>query len=223
MFTEIFPEFIKLIIYNIDILNEEKDKIIVVKPRPKPEEQEKENNKMLNTDKILSNYKNLRKNQIDGITKTIKQNFITGCHNQIMGSGKTILELLHIDVHYNHILNKTLKNGPVYLFASSRINILKDIFFNDTKKEDFKKYNINLENYNIIDLVYGHLNTIGYSNTKPNIVVVNIQYLKNIFENEICFKKLVEKLKMVIFDECHNISAPSTFDFMNNIKKKIFL
>lgn len=227
-FNEIFPEFIKLLINNKDILD--KDKIIIVKPRPKPEVDnfddnidfnesiENENIKMLNTDKILSKYKNLRKNQIIGITNTIKQNFTTGCHNQIMGSGKTVLELLHIDVHNNYFLQETLKNSSNYLFVSSRINILKNIFFDE--KSEFWKYGIDLENYNIVDLVYGNLNLNNYSSSKPNIIVVNIQYLKNIFENTNYYNKLVDKLKLVIFDECHNISAPTVFEFMNNIKEK---
>ena len=219
-FNKIFPEFIKLLIDNKDILD--KDKIIIVKPRKKLEDDEPEEfkedktKKNFNTDKILLNYKNLRKNQIIGITNTIKQNFITGCHNQIMGSGKTILELLHIDVHNNYILDKTLKNNSNYLFVSSRINILKNIFFDG--KSEFGKYGINLQNYNIVDLVYGNLNLNNYSSTKPNIVVVNIQYLKNIFENTNYYNKLVDKLRLVIFDECHNISAPSVFEFMKNIK-----
>jgi len=182
-------------------------------------------NNNIDKTKILKHYKNLRKNQILGLQNSINNiknnNFTTGCHNHIMGSGKTILELIHIDAH-NTFLN--IPKKPVnYLFISSRINILKNIFFNKKKTDEFKKYNFNIENYNLIDLVYGNIDTkIKFSNNNSNIsniIVANIQYLKIIKDNKKYFRELVNNLKLVIFDECHNISAPNTYTFLNEIHK----
>ena len=72
-----------------------------------------------------------------------------------MGSGKTIMELLHIDIHYKYFSNN--KIDPIYLFVSSMINILKDIFFNELKSNEFKKYGFDKNLYNIVDLVNSHL------------------------------------------------------------------
>jgi superfamily II DNA or RNA helicase len=169
---------------------------------------------------FLLNYKNLRSNQIDGITKTYYQNFTTGVHNHIMGSGKTVMELLHIDVFFNYYLDKSMVEGALCLFISSRINILNKIFFEDTDSNDYEKYGIHLNKYKIINYVTDDiLNPKNiFSNKKANIVVCNIQYLKNIQENKI-FKEIIKKTKLIIFDECHNISAPTTYKFINEFKK----
>jgi len=240
-YNEIFPEFIRLLIDNIDILNEERAKNIVVKPKPacsnKYDSESDTESKLkvecetelasclkqdLDSDLILSKYPNLRKNQIMGLSNTIQEGFITGCHNHIMGSGKTIMELIHIDAHCNFILDKNLINGSIYMFVSSRINILKDIFFNNGKREEYKKYGFDVEKYKIIDLVNGNFldKKNKLSESKPNIIACNIQYLQALLTDTDNFKIIINKLKLIIFDESHNISAPNTYKFMKLVKTK---
>jgi superfamily II DNA or RNA helicase len=225
-FNKIFPQLVNLLIANVDKLDSDKEKyneVIVAKPIPVflPSESNINNKNDELLKRILTFYKNLRRNQIAGLDKTIKQNYVTGCHNHIMGSGKTIMELIHIDSHCNFVLDNKNMNGSIYMFVSSRINILKDIFFNNEKKEEYKKYNVDLDKYAIIDLVYDNIKNNSISKTKPNIIVANIQYLKIIQDDEEYFNKIIKNLKLVVFDECHNISAPSVFNFMKEIQKKL--
>ena len=186
------------------------------------EDIKKENiEKKVDIKNLLLNYKNLRTNQLLGLTNVFNQKFQTGIHNQIMGAGKTILELLHVDLHYKYFQKNVDKTDSIYLFVSSRLNILKDIFFDKNKKEQFFKYGFNMNDYNIIDLVNCDINLKKnlFSIDKPNIIVCNIQYLQSLMNKKEYFNNVISRLKFVIFDECHNISAPNTHKFMMIIKK----
>jgi len=227
-FTKIFPEFIKLLINNKGLLDE--DKKIIHKPKnPKSydsdiddiisDNEEDKGTEYNEEEKIISNYPKLRKNQIIGLENTIKQNFDTGCHIQVMGSGKTILELATIDINYKYFTTKKKEEPVVYIFVSSKLKILENAFFNNKKKEEYKIHNINLDEYNIIDLVKGDIKNIKISNDKPNIMVINTQYLIQSLQHN-NFKKNIGNIKLIIFDECHNISAPRTFKFMEQMKNK---
>ena len=161
----------------------------------------------------------LRPNQINGLKNVLKDEFKTGVHNNIMGSGKSLLELMHIELFHKNIMKYQYAN---YMFISSRITIINGIFKNEKKINEYrqKKY-FNIDNYNIIDLTNNNINHKNniLSKEKSNLIIVNTQYLQNITKNKKYLDAIKQDLKLIIFDECHNISAPTVFTFMKDVKK----
>ena len=178
----------------------------------------------------INDIKNLRKWQINALKKIAEMGFFHCIFNIIMGAGKSIFELLLIEYHFRNILTNDEQQNATYIIVSSRKSILNQIFhFNDTDKQKnkFKKYKefnqFNIDNFdNIIDLVNNkNLNASKFDNTKSNLVIINIQFLKSLMKekNKDYFNKLIKNLKLIVFDECHNISAPSVYKFFKHIKQ----
>lgn len=88
----------------------------------------------------------IRPNQKKAIDETIKQDFKSGVHNQIMGAGKSYIILKLIDEHF-----KAYQDNKVYLLLCDRQEILKKMFFNDDCQIDRKKI-IKWKKAGIIDL-----------------------------------------------------------------------
>jgi len=167
-------------------------------------------------EEVIKNFK-WRKNQLDAINNTIKQNFSSGIHNQIMGAGKTFIILNTISKHYE--LNP---NNKLYIITSFRQEILKELMFdndgkiNSNKLITFKNNNvINLDNFHIINRVHNKNKNIVISKTKPTILIVNNDYLKAIHKNN---KINYSNVNFVILDECHSISAPKFYSVLETIK-----
>lgn len=171
-----------------------------------------------------------RTNQIDAINKTIEQNFSSGIHNQIMGAGKTWIILNTIHQHLKSTPNKNL-----YIITTNRQEILKDLFFNkdgsiNNSKKDFLKHNdiIDLDNYRIIVklnfiktennveyVVNNKTKKIKLSKKRPSILIVNTDYFKALdFSKSIKYNRC----NLIIFDECHGVSAPKFYNVIRNIK-----
>ena len=174
--------------------------------------------------------KNLRKWQIDALNIIKDKGYITGIFNIIMGAGKSLFELLLIEYHFRNILTQSEQQNCTYIIVSSRKSILNGIFnFNENMKDKFDKYKqlnqFNIDNFdNIIDLVNNKnlkKETNSITDNTTNLVVINIQFLNSLMKdiNKIYFTKLIKNLKLIIFDECHNISAKRVFEFFKFIKK----
>ena len=157
------------------------------------------------------NYKEFIKN-----VKT--RNFLSGITIQATGTGKSFQILKLVDVYQQ--MNKKIQND--YLIIAPKIDILRDMFFNNNSldKEKFiklKKSNIiDIYKYNIVNLVTNNFNKKKFSKKKPNIIIANMQYLIFMDKNNISF--LEKNLKMCIFDECHNVSGNEIFRFIENLK-----
>ena len=169
-FNVIFPEFIQLIIDNIDILNKERDEIIVVKPKPKNkylpdsdleedledeyiesdndeieiEENETNELELIDYDTKREPF-DLRDNQKDAINNTIAQDFKSGIHCQIMGAGKTFIML---NIIYQHWLK--YQRNLVYIISTDKIEILKSWFMIDIL-DKFKADYVKSKNISKID------------------------------------------------------------------------
>jgi hypothetical protein len=179
----------------------------------------------------IGNIKNLREWQIDALNKVQENGFNHGVFNVIMGAGKSIFELLLIEYHFRNILTNIEQQNANYILVSSRKSILNQIFnFNDInkQKDKFMKYKqlnqFTSDNFNIIDLVNNkNISKIHIFDNKPNLIVINIQFLKSIMKdkNKDFYNKLTKNLKLVLFDECHNISATSVYIFFELIKNNI--
>ena len=164
-----------------------------------------------------------RKNQEIARENNKKGNFVSGIHNQITGAGKSIISLLTIKDHNEKMENN---NGYMYIFTCPRMEVLNKMFFEKNDKEwiinkknkKFWKENniINLDNFNIIDRVnIKDKQTIILDKTKPNILIVNTDYLK-ILDKYKSYK--YKKVKLVLFDECHGVSANCFYELLDKIK-----
>lgn len=156
-----------------------------------------------------------RKNQTEAINNTIAQNFKSGVHNQIMGSGKTYIIFKTIDEHY-----KMDPTNGLYVISCFRQEILKDMLFDKDgdvdgdKVEKLKSFGIiDLNEFNIIDRVHEKKKTIKLSKIKPSILIINTDYLR-----VIC--KIIDysNINFVILDECHSVSAPKFHNILHKIK-----
>jgi superfamily II DNA or RNA helicase len=170
----------------------------------------------ISIDIYLTNIKTyLRPNQIQCLKKIAEQDFKSGIVNHIMGSGKTVAELITIDLH-----NKIKSTLPAsYLYLSSRKDILNKIFLDGNK---FKKYGFDMDKYKIINYVNNDINHKDniLSNKKTNIIICNIQYLIQLKKHKY-YDTILNQLKLIIFDECHNISAPTVYDMLKYSTKNI--
>lgn len=180
-------------------------------------------------EKAIKNFK-WRENQIIAINNTIKQNFVSGVHNQIMGAGKTLIILNTISKHY-----EKNKNNGLYIITTNRQEILRDLFFDsegnidDEKNEFFKKHDIiNLDQFKVIVKlnfvkkdgknevkINNKIKDVKLSSSKPTIMVVNIDFLKSLDKAE-CID--YDECNMIIFDECHGVSAPKFYNLIKKIK-----
>jgi superfamily II DNA or RNA helicase len=175
-YNEIFPEFIKLIIVNVDILNGERDEIIVHKSKSRNNkvpvdsdsefdldtENEYEENKedepevidldLWDHDKLRKPF-DLRHNQKHAINNTVNQDFKSGIHCQIMGAGKTFIMLNIIDQHF-----KKYNKNSVYIILTDRIEILKSWFMinlvDKIKKDYIKNSYLKTNNKVVSDTIF---------------------------------------------------------------------
>jgi superfamily II DNA or RNA helicase len=176
-----------------------------------------------------------RHNQTIAINSTIKQNFSSGFHNQVMGAGKTFIIYNLIEKH-REIHNQ--KSG-VYVILCERQDILRSTIFDadgniDKKKKDFLKENmiINLNKYYIEERIFGTSKSkqINLLEGKPTILLINCAFLKTIYEHD---KKKKDEDKFfnfnniiyTILDESHSISGnklyETIYDMKYNYKKHI--
>jgi superfamily II DNA or RNA helicase len=180
-------------------------------------------------EEVIQNFE-WRKNQLDAIDRTIKQGFLSGIHNQIMGAGKTFIILHTISKHF-----KLYPNKKLYIITTNRQEILKDLFFDregeiiENKKMSFKKNDIiDLDQFNIIVKlnfikkegekefkINNKIKDVKLSSSKPTIMIVNTDFLKALDKEE-CID--YEDTNIVIFDECHGVSAPKFHTLIKKIK-----
>ncbi len=176
---------------------------------------------------LTDKFKGFRKNQESARENNKKGNFCSGVHNQITGAGKSIIAMLTINDH-NEIMKEN--NGKLYIYTCPRIEVLRKMFFEkvkidekeewviNKKNEKFWKENkiIDLGNYNIIDRVNIKDKTqLKLNKNKPNILIVNSDYLKALDEaKSYKYKKVI----LVLFDECHGVSAKYFYELLEKIK-----
>ena len=162
-----------------------------------------------------------RPNYIEFIKNVTEQNFKSGITIQATGTGKSFQILKLIDVYQQK--NNTEKND--YLIIAPKIDILRDMFFkNDTlDKEKFKKLKrsniIDIDSYNIVNLVTEDFSKKAFSKNKPNLIIANMQYLIYMEDKNVAI--LEKNLKICIFDECHNVSGDEIFKFIEKLKNII--
>lgn len=152
-----------------------------------------------------------RENQLVAINETIKQNFSSGIHNQIMGAGKTYIMLSIINKHYDMFRKKLF-----YIVMCDRQEILRQMINVDEKKDLYREYDIiDLDLFDTIDCVNNKPKSIFDTTLKkPTIVFVNNTFLR-VRDNE----KLTNKnTAFVLLDECHSVSAPETYRLLRSLK-----
>jgi len=188
-------------------------------------------------DNFVHNFK-FRESQKEAIQNTIKQNFVSGIHNQIMGAGKSIIALKLIWEHY-----KKFKGTDAYIYMCDKQEILRGMFFEEdkngkliisqTKIEDWNnKGIINLTKFLIVDCVnekpkniFENLHTIH----KPKLLIINNKFLtlrdyeKIIPNKETLFDDSDDEINgqrvaLIELDECHSISAPQTYKALKCLK-----
>jgi superfamily II DNA or RNA helicase len=162
-----------------------------------------------------------RPNYIEFIKNVQEQNFKSGITIQATGTGKSFQILKLIDVYQQKF--KLNKND--YLIIAPKIDILRDMFYKDDElnKDKFDKLKrsniIDINKYNIVNLVTEDFNKQKFSNKKPNIILANMQYLIFMVDKNVAI--LEKNLKMCIFDECHNVSGDEIFKFIEKLNKVI--
>jgi superfamily II DNA or RNA helicase len=168
----------------------------------------------------------LNKNQIEAINNMIKQDFKSGIVNQSVGAGKSFIMLNGINEHYK----KYNCNGSLYIVTCPRKEVIKKMFYSTIKNKDgkeililspenIKKWNkfnvIDINKFNIIERVETKKQSIPLDINKPNILVVNTDYLKTLHYKKIINYKLVN---FIMFDECHGVSANIFYNVLADIK-----
>lgn len=158
-----------------------------------------------------------RPNYTEFIKNIREQKFKSGITIQATGTGKSFQILKLIDI-YQHDNNNTQND---YLLIAPKIDILRDMFYKDNvldkvKFDKLKRSNIiDIEKFNIVNLVTKNFDKEQFSSVKPNIIIANMQYL--LFMNSTNISILKKNLKMCIFDECHNVSGDEIFNFIEKI------
>lgn len=174
-----------------------------------------------NNNNELSNNFKFRINQIEAFEKLEKDGLKTGIHNQATGCGKSIIIIKYIDY-----VNINIKNPKIILFTE-RISILKDLFdfTKGTHKPNINKI-IEWKNKNIGDLsniIFINSVTIKNKNwinkincseniNKPVLVVINRSFLTN------SDYKNINKLDLILHDECHNTTSDKCHEFLKFFK-----
>jgi hypothetical protein len=166
----------------------------------------------------------LRPNQLIAINNTIKQNWSSGIHCQIMGAGKSIIMLNLIQTHFN-----MFKENKIYIICTERIEILKQMFLKNiinTNKYELNKDNIKLWKHNsIIDISqFTFIENLTNQNKKfisvkpldkPVLWVINNSFLK-INKN---YEKINRsKIAIILCDECHFVSGKHNYNMLKYFK-----
>ena len=190
------------------------------------EKDEKNDNPEINIPlEEVINFKGFRKNQDRAIDNTILQGYLSGVHDQIMGAGKTFIILKLIWEHY-----KKYKENKIYPIVCYRQEILKDLFFDkdnniDENKKKLWKDNdiIDLDKFRIIDKINNKNKEIKNSKKKPNILLVNTDFLGAIDKandnDDLDYYVFdYDKIAYITLDECHGISANNLYSIFKKIK-----
>jgi superfamily II DNA or RNA helicase len=163
-----------------------------------------------------------RKNQLDAINKVMTQSYKSGVIVQIMGSGKSLIMLKLINNHFNLYLK--CKVHMIYIILCDKQEILKKMI--DVNKIKFYKENniIDLNQYDILDYtiqknkvsVKRFIIDINLSRIKPVICFINNAYFRSNSKRYHGIEK--NKIALVLFDECHDISSTKIYDALCHIK-----
>lgn len=208
------------------------------------EMEEEENNDGQIQDKIEEAIKNFkwRENQKKAIDNVIEQDFISGVHSQIMGSGKTNINFKSISEHY-----RIYEQNYIYPIVCDKIEVLQHMCFNEDGVLDPGDVSfwkgagiINLEKFHVLNCISGK-NIKNIRCDKPTILIINtqsfskldttIQYYENVDkeiekgENVIIKKvkqlttiNIPKKISFVTIDECHNVSGPEFYQLLRKFK-----
>ena len=157
-----------------------------------------------------------RINQIEAF-KLIDKKIETGIHCQATGCGKSYIILYYIQ----SIQNKFGNNSNTILFTE-RIDILRDMFGLDNdivhhnKIQQWKKMGIvDLTNTKIINAVTNkNRNWVNeFDDTQPCLLLINRSYLTT------SDYKHLEKIHLILHDECHNTPSINCYDFLSFMKR----
>lgn len=152
--------------------------------------------------------KRYRKSQINALETIFENKFKSSCINMIMGSGKTLIIMTLIYYYYTFFNNK----NKSILLISSRLNILNDMLEKINNKI-YLEYGLCFDNLNIIDYVNKKKSSYKLSETKNNLIICNQQFLNKIDPD------IKDSINLIISDECHNITAKSYTNFLEENKK----
>lgn len=150
-------------------------------------------------------YLNLRKNQINAIDISLKNDFKSGIHAHSTGSGKSYIAI-EIVKKYNNIY----KNNNI-IWICERKDILKHQFSKKILEERGFTNILNL--FNFYDFVNNKDNDwfhqLNNNINKPYLCIINRSFLcrNNNYEN------INNIFSLVIHDECHSIENKTTSDF----------
>jgi len=165
-----------------------------------------------------------RDNQKEAIDRLYKNGLETGIHCQATGTGKS-----YIIINYIDYVKKMINSKCKIILFTERVNILKDLFdFKDKKinKDKLNEWRINgigdLTEFDIIDRVTIKKKDwveILNNATKPTLLVINRAYLTLNCNSDIGYKK-INKLNLIIHDECHSSTSILCHQFLKHWKNK---
>jgi superfamily II DNA or RNA helicase len=162
-----------------------------------------------------------RENQLFVIDDLNKNGLKTGIHCQATGTGKT-LEILYTIGFTNQVID-----NPKIILFTERVDILCDLFLVRNKKIEIDKSKIKFwKDNNITDLTKFHIiervinkdkNWIKEFNEskKPTLLIVNRLFLTMSKKYE-----QINKLDLILHDECHNTGSSECYNFLKYFKNK---
>jgi hypothetical protein len=150
------------------------------------------------------------------INRMIEQDFKSGIHSQIMGSGKSYIILNSIQKHY-----EIKRENCIYIIMTERIEILSKLFLQDSDKKlnkiNCKKWKelgiINMELFEFQENLVNKNFKIIEPKNKPILWVINNAFLKK------HYKKIDrDKMGTVNVDECQSISGIKNYEMLKWLK-----
>ena len=167
---------------------------------------------------------NLRQNQKNAIDKLLEHNFSSGIISHYVGTGKTIIMLNTIWLHYlKHKNNKNL----LYILLCDKSDILYQMFFKNgdfdiSIMESYSSSNIfDHTKFNIVNCIdpKNKKNKINFDVGEPTIIITNTQFIKN--RNYSDIKKGTTGL--ILLDECHSVTGKENYKMLKILKYKKLL
>lgn len=163
-----------------------------------------------------------RPNQELAIKSTIEQKYVSGIHQHIMGAGKTNIMFNIIENHNNTYIKK-----GIYIICCDRKEVIDKMFFTEDKygekiidqeKVEFLDKNniINLNRFEIRDYVNNKPKRLDITVTNKSVImVINNRFLDMKYKYQ---KDDFNRVKLVLFDECHAVSGENFYKALNFIK-----
>lgn len=173
-------------------------------------------------EEAIKNFK-WRENQKKAINNVIEQDFVSGVHSQIMGSGKSNIIFKSISEH-----DRMYEECGIYPIVCDKIEVLQHMCFNENgnlKPDDIAFWKgadiIDLDKFHVLNCISGK-NIKNIRDDKPTILIINTQSLSKLDQKIVIEKvtsiNILTRISFITIDECHSVSGPEFYQLLKKFK-----